>query len=94
MKLVIFLLLVVLSFADSCGGNCPTGRCPVCYCGTGRSYVDIAVWCAKYTWNQNCCRCIVYHESTGNANALNYNSNGSTDVGLWQINSVIVMIFR
>jgi Lysozyme like domain len=26
------------------------------------------------------------HESDGNAHALNYNSNGSYDVGLWQIN--------
>ena len=25
-------------------------------------------------------------ESGGNANAINYNSNGSYDVGLWQIN--------
>lgn len=28
------------------------------------------------------------HESSGNANALNYNTDSSTDVGLWQINTV------
>lgn len=27
-------------------------------------------------------------ESGGDANAANYNSNGSFDVGLWQINDV------
>jgi hypothetical protein len=27
-------------------------------------------------------------ESSGNSNAINHNSNGSTDYGLWQINSV------
>jgi hypothetical protein len=26
------------------------------------------------------------HESSGNANAMNENSDGSYDVGLWQIN--------
>ena len=28
------------------------------------------------------------NESGGNANALNYNTNGSYDVGLWQINQM------
>jgi len=27
------------------------------------------------------------HESGGNANAVNQNSGGSFDVGLWQVNS-------
>jgi len=91
---IILLLLVVLVFADSCGGNCPSGKCPTCYCGTSKSVLDIAAWCAKYSWNQNCCKCVVSHESSGNAHALNYNSNASTDVGLWQINTVNVGLFR
>merc|ERR1712146_486695 len=33
-----------------------------------------------------CCQCIAQHESGGNANALNHNTNGSDDVGLFQIN--------
>jgi hypothetical protein len=89
MKLIIALFLVfVVAFADSCGGNCPSGKCPNCYCGTTKNVVDIATWCSKYSWNQACCKCIVSHESGGNAHALNYNTNGSTDVGLWQINTV------
>jgi hypothetical protein len=32
------------------------------------------------------CQCIMSHESGGNGNAVNENSNGSFDVGLWQIN--------
>jgi hypothetical protein len=89
MKLIIALFLVfVVAFADSCGGNCPSGKCPNCYCGTSKNVVDIATWCSKYSWSQSCCKCIVSHESGGNAHALNYNTNGSTDVGLWQINTV------
>lgn len=33
-------------------------------------------------------QCIMQHESGGNANAANENTNGSFDIGLWQINSV------
>lgn len=95
MKIAILLVvLVAVAFADSCGGNCPSGKCPTCYCGTNKSMQDIATWCAKYSWNQACCKCIVSHESGGNANALNYNSNSSTDVGLWQINTVLIHLFR
>lgn len=94
MKIAIVLLLVALALADSCGGNCPSGKCPTCYCGTSKNMQDIATWCSKYSWNQNCCKCIVSHESGGNANALNYNTNASTDVGLWQINTVKAILFR
>ena len=73
--------------ASNCGGNCPGGNCPSCPCGTTKSVLDITSWCAQYTgWNQANCRCIVSHESGGNANAVCYNTNGSYDVGLWQIN--------
>lgn len=89
MKVVILLCLILaLALTDSCGGNCPSGKCPSCPCGTSKSMQDIASWCSKYSWNQACCKCIVSHESGGNANAANYNSNATFDVGLWQINKV------
>jgi hypothetical protein len=94
MKLLILVLLVALVFADSCGGNCPSGKCPTCYCGNTKSVQDIAAWCGKYSWNQACCKCIVSHESGGNAHAINHNTNGSDDVGLWQINTVNNGLFR
>ena len=71
----------------NCGGNCP-GGCSGCPCGSSTSYQDIAAWCAKYSWNQANCKCIVSHESGGNANAVNQNTDGSYDVGVWQINAL------
>jgi hypothetical protein len=88
LKITLFSLMSALVLSDTCGGNCPSGKCPTCYCGTNKSMQDISAMCAKYSWDQNCCKCIVSHESGGNAHALNYNSNGSTDAGLWQINNV------
>ena len=88
MKLIVVLALLAFAvYADSCGGNCPSGRCPSCYCGTSKNVLDIGAWCARYGWDQGCCNCIVSHESGGNANAMNYNGDGSTDVGLWQVNT-------
>ncbi len=94
MKIIVVLVLIALALADSCGGNCPSGKCPTCFCGASKNMQDIATWCAKYSWNQACCKCVVSHESGGNANALNYNTNGSTDVGLWQINNVSLSSLR
>jgi len=75
--------------SGSCGGNCPGGHCPSCPCGTSPSRVDITSVCKRWSgWSQACCRCIATHESGGNAHALNYNTNGSFDVGLFQINQV------
>ena len=88
MKSIIILFFIALVFADTCGGNCPQGKCPSCPCGTSKNMLDIASWCAKYSWSQACCKCVVSHESGGNGNAANYNTNGSFDVGLWQINNV------
>lgn len=89
MKLLILLLVILgVAFSETCGGNCPGGKCPNCPCGTTKSMQDIATWCGKHSWNTNCCKCIVSHESGGNAHAMNYNSNGTFDVGLWQINHV------
>ncbi|KAJ4459179.1 putative Ctype lysozyme/alpha-lactalbumin superfamily protein [Paratrimastix pyriformis] len=57
-------------------------------CG-GASYTDISSACSRYSgWSQSCCECIAQHESGGNYHACNVNSNGSTDVGLWQVNSM------
>ena len=87
MKLILLTLAILaIALADTCGGNCPSGRCPSCPCGTSPNRADISGWCAKYGWDQNCCRCIVSHESGGNANAMLFNTNGSYDVGFWQIN--------
>jgi hypothetical protein len=47
---------------------------------------DIATWCSKHSWSQSCCKCIVSHESGGNAHAMLYNTNHTFDVGFWQIN--------
>src|SRR5262245_244007 len=70
-------------------GNCPSNDCPSCPCGTSTSMQSISEWCGKFSgWDQGCCQCIMSHESSGNANAANYNTNGSFDVGLWQVNSV------
>lgn len=94
MKIVLTLLLLSLALADSCGGNCPSGNCKNCFCGAGKNMVDITAWCAKYSWNQNCCKCIVSHESAGNAHATTLNENGSANVGLWQINTVPIFLVR
>jgi len=72
--------------ASNCGGNCPGGNCATCPCGTTKSMQDIATWCSKYSWNQANCQCIMSKESGGNANAVGMNTDGSYDVGLWQIN--------
>mmetsp|Transcript_5185 Transcript_5185/g.11602 ORF Transcript_5185/g.11602 Transcript_5185/m.11602 type:complete len:151 (+) Transcript_5185:31-483(+) len=70
-----------------CGGNCP-GGCDSCPCGSSPNYQSISQWCAQFSeWDQDQCQCIVSHESGGNANAINENSNGSYDVGMWQVNS-------
>lgn len=90
MMYVLFLILsvyLVSTLAGNCGGNCPGNDCSSCPCGTTANHVDIASWCAKHSWNQAHCQCIISHESGGNANAVNYNAGQSSaylwDVGLW-----------
>ena len=93
---VLSLLLLVAVFAvavtaDTCGGNCPSGDCPSgeCKCGTRPNHVDIGSYCKQHSgWSQKCCECIASHESGGNANAENYNENGSYDIGLYQVNDI------
>eukprot|EP01123_Difflugia_compressa_P007049 TRINITY_DN19522_c0_g1_i1.p1 TRINITY_DN19522_c0_g1~~TRINITY_DN19522_c0_g1_i1.p1 ORF type:complete len:145 (+),score=12.99 TRINITY_DN19522_c0_g1_i1:54-488(+) len=97
MSFFLFCLVFILcglfhhALSDTCGGNCPSNDCPSgkCYCGTSTNYVDISSYCNSYSdWSQSCCQCIATAESSGNANAENYNSNGSYDIGLYQINSI------
>mmetsp|Transcript_1627 Transcript_1627/g.168 ORF Transcript_1627/g.168 Transcript_1627/m.168 type:complete len:81 (+) Transcript_1627:58-300(+) len=40
---------------QSCGGNCPSGSCPSCLCGSNKNMANIASECAKGSWNQACC---------------------------------------
>ena len=99
MQLLFFLALIVVATMTSayeqgfntssstCGGNCP-GGCGSCPCGSSPNYQSISSWCSQYSWNQQNCQCIMNAESGGNANAANENSNGSYDVGLWQINDL------
>lgn len=53
---------------------------------------QVTDWCQKGArdvgWNVNSCKCIVSKESSGNNKDCLLNTNGSTDVGLWQINSI------
>jgi len=82
-KLVIVAVLalaVVALATNSTNDNCST-------CGSA-SKVDIDTWCAKHSWGKSCCKCIVEHESGGNAHACHKNNNGSIDAGLWQINQM------
>lgn len=86
-SLFVLSILIAHSAASTCGGNCPSGKCPSCPCGTTPSKVDVATWCSKYSWNQAACQCIMNAESAGNSNTMNYNSDGSFDVGLWLVNN-------
>ena len=72
-KFILVALLLATALAYYCGANCPSGKCPHCYCGNTTRAIDIPTWCGKHSWNQACCKCIVSHESKGNANLLNYN---------------------
>ena len=85
-------LLLVLGIAavlgNGCGGNCPSGNCESCICPPPH-YEDIAAACSRYTgWDQRCCQCIISHESGGNSHAQLHDSDGTNDIGLWQINTV------
>jgi hypothetical protein len=90
MKILILLLIasVALCIKTTCSGNCPSKQCLGCPCGQTANPINIAVWCAQYTWNQNCCRCIVQAESGGNANRINFSLQTYYSVGLLQINEV------
>lgn len=82
-SLIVFFAILNLALANTCGGNCPSNRCNSCVCGTSKMYVDINSYCSQGSWSQSCCTCIVKNESGGNAHAELYNTNGSTDAGLF-----------
>jgi hypothetical protein len=69
----IFIVLVILALARlvstlSCGGNCPTGDCKTCLCGSTPLYVSIDSFCKQSNkWEVNCCKCIISAASKGNA---------------------------
>eukprot|EP00826_Nyctotherus_ovalis_P050324 TRINITY_DN6154_c0_g1_i11.p1 TRINITY_DN6154_c0_g1~~TRINITY_DN6154_c0_g1_i11.p1 ORF type:complete len:153 (+),score=17.50 TRINITY_DN6154_c0_g1_i11:143-601(+) len=88
MKYFILCLLIANVLANKCGGNCLTGTCPSCPCGTVRTRVDVGEVCRRYSWNFKCCVCVVRTQSSGNASAQHFNHNGSFDVGLFQINEI------
>mmetsp|Transcript_6687 Transcript_6687/g.18890 ORF Transcript_6687/g.18890 Transcript_6687/m.18890 type:complete len:145 (+) Transcript_6687:45-479(+) len=92
MKVIVMVVLGVLAVsvtAGTCGGNCPSNTCGSCPCGTSSNYVDPSSYCSMYSgWSQTCCECIANKESGGNANAMNYNTNDSFDIGLFQINEI------
>lgn len=82
--LFITVCIAYVSAGSTCGGNCPSGTCTECYCGTSTEYPDLSYHCGRYSgWSQSCCECIAKHESGGNSHAELHNTNGSTDVGLW-----------
>jgi len=63
------------------------GRCSDC--GAPKFVSSIDSWCSQYSgWSAACCKCIVQNESGGDSNNCGVNSNGSHDVGLWQINTM------
>eukprot|EP01106_Pelomyxa_sp_JSP_P015725 TRINITY_DN557_c0_g1_i2.p1 TRINITY_DN557_c0_g1~~TRINITY_DN557_c0_g1_i2.p1 ORF type:complete len:130 (+),score=25.62 TRINITY_DN557_c0_g1_i2:144-533(+) len=70
--------LTAVTFAATCNPN---------PCGAAE-YTDIATQCStcSSSWSQGCCQCIAKAESGGNYHACNNNTNGSLDIGLWQIN--------
>jgi hypothetical protein len=92
LAILIFLMLALaFSYDDFCGGNCPSYRCLTCPCGREPNKCkETASICAKNAkfWDQNCCKCIVFHESSDNSNAVNYLPATQTyKVGLFQIPS-------
>ena len=83
-----FSMVLGLTIALTCGGNCPQGNCSECFCGTTQNVVSTASLCTQYSgWSPSCCNCIANKESHGNTNAQRKDAQGVDFVGLWQINS-------
>jgi hypothetical protein len=64
------LLILTLVSAQSCGGNCINNWCSTCDCGETPSYPDLDSLCRKYSWNKECCKCIILRVSKGNTNTI------------------------
>ena len=89
MKIVALAVLMVFVTATTCGGNCPSDDCPRCPCGEEPKHFSGSHECGEVgEWSQTCCRCIADHESGDNSHAANYNTNGTFDIGFWQINDI------
>lgn len=58
-QIILFCFVVLQIKALTCGGNCPSDTCTECWCGLETKIVSIADECKKYSWNQNCCQCIM-----------------------------------
>ncbi|KAH3757291.1 Ctype lysozyme/alpha-lactalbumin superfamily protein [Pelomyxa schiedti] len=81
MKVIVLFVLVLAFVASTYAATCNPNPCG------SAAYTDVPTACKKYTtWNQANCQCIANHESSGNYHACNNNTNGSLDIGLWQIN--------
>ncbi len=86
---IIVIVMLGCVYANTCGGNCPSNDCVDCPCGNTVHKVNANKYCQVYSkWSQTCCMCITSHESGDNSNAVNHNTGGSDDVGLFQINDV------
>ena len=89
-RLLVFALLLPLILTDKCGGNCPAGNCNTCDCGTTANFTDLGRACNGYSWDQNCCKCIILRRTYGNTNYMSTNNSTSlyvTKSGLMNLNS-------
>lgn len=65
LKLILALLLILhISATTTCGGNCPSNTCYSCTCGSTKKIISPT--CSGYSWNQNCCKCIISKLSGNN----------------------------
>jgi hypothetical protein len=68
---VLCLLLVWITVATHCGGNCPDDSCMICPCGLQKHQINIEEFCNSYKgWDADCCMCIIKMESGGNAHFM------------------------
>ena len=42
------ILFLAVVYANSCGGNCPSGKCTSCICGTAPAHANVAAECKKF----------------------------------------------
>jgi hypothetical protein len=85
--MLLVLLLAVL--AGSCGGNCPSGSCTSCPCGSSKNIVSSSTlqgYMQSAGLNTSVFLCIAQHESGLNANAMNVNG-ANIVAGVFQENN-------
>ena len=81
LKLKIFVILFAIMLqinGDTCGGaNCPTGKCPTCYCGRQQHLVDIAtIFFPTFI----CFACLYIQQAVTIPFASNYYNNNQEEV--------------